>query len=162
MPFTPDTVFDIAQQIERNGRRYYRRAAELCGDRAAGVVFLELAAMEANHERAFATMRADAEREHPNWLAEPFLDDRPELAEPLAAGRVFDFDADPAAGLGEATPVRDVIERAIGLEQDSIIFYLLIRQAVPPDWGHDRIDAVIAEELGHITVLGNRLAEQMA
>jgi rubrerythrin len=162
MPFTSSTVFDIAQQIERNGRRYYRRAAELCGDPAARAAFLELAAMEANHERTFAAMRAEAEREHPNWLAEPFLADQPELSKPLAAGRVFDFDADPAAGLGEATPVRDVIERAIGLEKDSIIFYLLIRQAVPADWGHDRIDAVIREELGHITVLGNRIAEQMA
>jgi rubrerythrin len=162
MAFTANRVFDVAQQIEHNGQRYYRRAAELASDPSVRALLLELVAMEASHERVFAAMRAEAERAHPTWLEDPFLSDRPEIARPLADGRVFDFDADPVAGLGEASPMRDVIERAIELEKDSIIFYLLIRQALPPGLGRDRIDRVMHEELGHITALGSRLAEQIA
>jgi len=50
---------------------------------------------------------------------------------------------------------------AIGLEKDSIAFYVGIKEAIPAGWGgwgQDKIAAIIREEMGHIRLLGQKLA----
>ena len=58
---------------------------------------------------------------------------------------------------GEETPAL-VFHTAIGLEKDSVIFYLGIRDLVPAKLGKDRVNEVIAEEMRHITLLSRQLA----
>ncbi|MHC4072124.1 MAG: ferritin-like domain-containing protein [Planctomycetota bacterium] len=50
-------VFEIAEQIERNGAKFYRRAAEISDDPDAHKMFLRLAEWEVEHERIFAHMK---------------------------------------------------------------------------------------------------------
>ncbi len=50
-------VFEIAEQIERNGAKFYRRAAEISDDRESRKMFLRLAECEVEHERIFAHMK---------------------------------------------------------------------------------------------------------
>ncbi len=57
MPFNADEVFEMAEQIERNGGKFYRAAAEKFP--AVRELLLKLAEMEDNHERTFANMRAE-------------------------------------------------------------------------------------------------------
>ncbi|MBL7153969.1 MAG: rubrerythrin, partial [Phycisphaerae bacterium] len=66
MPFNADEVFEMAEQIEVNGARFYRAAAKKFP--ALDQMLLELAAMEDEHQRTFAAMRAElsaAEQEPP-------------------------------------------------------------------------------------------------
>ena len=57
MPFNADEVFEMAEEIERNGAKFYRAAAEKFGDLKG--VFLGLATMEDEHIKTFANMRSE-------------------------------------------------------------------------------------------------------
>ena len=157
--YNADEVFEMAEQIERNGARFYRRAADLaCAGEARGM-FLELAAMEDDHEKTFAAMRADlSEGERKPMVFDP--DD--ELAlylRAIADRRVFDVKADPSKRLKGQESVADILHMAIGLEKDSIVFYLGMREVVPEGLGRKRLDGIIQQEYGHIATLSAKLPE---
>lgn len=50
-------VFEIAERIERNGAKFYSKAAELFDDAHLRVLFLQLSDWEIKHEEIFANMR---------------------------------------------------------------------------------------------------------
>lgn len=157
--FNADEVFSVARQIERNGATFYRRA----GDHAAGAairdLMLELAAMEDLHERVFATMQ---EQLTPDEREETLLDPHGEAFAffgGMGNRYVFDVQQDPAGLLKTASGPADILNRAIGLEKDSIVFYEGIRVMVSAKRGADKLDDIIRQELGHIALLSNRLPE---
>ena len=45
------------------------------------------------------------------------------------------------------------------MEKDSIVFYLGLRQLVPPAMGKQKLDAVVKEEMTHIAWLSNKREE---
>ena len=53
----------------------------------------------------------------------------------------------------EQDRIRRILRVAIGLEKDSIIFYLGMKELVPENLGKNRIDKIIKEEMGHIRLL---------
>ena len=59
LDFSADEIFEMAQQIERNGARFYRRAASMAKAAGSAPFFLKLAAMEEVHEKVFARMREE-------------------------------------------------------------------------------------------------------
>ena len=152
MILNADEILKIAEQIERNGIVFYEKAAErFSGDE--GRTLLSLAKMERNHERAFASMRrglADAdeglEAFDPEGEAEKYL-------AALADGKIFDLNADPVALLDQQDSIRGILELAIGLEKDSVIFYVAIKDSVPESLGKDEIEKIIKEEMDHIVLL---------
>jgi len=161
-PFNADEVFEIAEQIERNGAKYYRRAAELAlGDHARDLL-LTLADMEQRHEKTFAAMRADIRENHPDWCAD--FNDPDDTAtlylRAIADGRVFDIKSDPSELLSGSESMAGILKTAIGLEKDSIVFYLGIKDAVPEQLGREQLDHIIREEMTHITLLTRELAAQ--
>jgi len=60
-------VFEIAEQVERNGAKLYRAEAELTSDPQARRIFLRLAEWEIRHEKVFARMK----RENAGLTREP-------------------------------------------------------------------------------------------
>ena len=48
----------------------------------------------------------------------------------------------------------------MGLEKDSILFYLGIKDLIPPQSGQDKIDEVIREEQRHVAQL-SRVLEKL-
>ena len=57
--FNADEVFEMAQQMERNGAKFYRDAAETAADSSNEELLLTLSKMEEAHEKMFESMRAD-------------------------------------------------------------------------------------------------------
>jgi len=55
--------------------------------------------------------------------------------------------------LPEQEKIRKILQTAICLEKDSIVFYLGMKDLVPAKAGKDRIDKIIKEEMGHIRLL---------
>jgi rubrerythrin len=158
LPFSADEVFVMAEQIERNGAGFYRRAGENVGDSSSRTLLEQLAAMEDEHERTFAAMRADfaarggAAGLQPHGEAELYL-------QAMAKGRVFDVSADPARALTGKETLQEVFRTAIGLEKDSIVFYVGVREMVPAKLGKEKVDAIIQEEMRHIALLDKQLAD---
>jgi len=151
--FNADEIFEMAEQIERNGAKFYRIAANSAGDDSRDLL-LRLAEMEDDHEKTFITMRSeltDAEKRYTT----ADLDNQAALyLQAMANGKVFD--SDPSAGLSGTESMEDILATAIGLEKDSIVFYQSMKEVVPSSAGKERLDAIITEEIGHIVDLGNQ------
>jgi rubrerythrin len=157
-PFNADEILEMAEQIERNGARFYRRAAEGAVDPRNRQLLLDLAAAEDEHEKVFASMRADQAGKRREMTA---FDPDGQAALYLRAmvdGHVFDVRADPVELLTGKETVADILGMAMGMEKDSIVFYLGMKEMVPETLGKNRIDDIIKEEMGHLALLSNELA----
>jgi len=156
--FNADEIFEMAEQIERNGAKFYRKVAEGTEDEGTKQFLLELAAMEDDHERTFAAMRAELSAEERTSTVFDPEGEAGMYLQAMADGYVFDVRADPAELLTGEETIAEVLGTAIGLEKDSIVFYLGIKEMVPEKLGKDRMNAIIKEEMSHITTLSNKLA----
>ncbi len=155
--FNAGEVFEIAQQIERNGGRFYRRAAEPMGEDETADLLLKLADMERVHEHVFAKMSKELE---PQEKEQPLYDpygEADQYLRALAGGYLFDLTADPNDWLGEGRSLVDVLHKAIAIEKESILFYLGMKEAVPEKLGKDRIQGIIQQEMNHVSLLAARL-----
>jgi rubrerythrin len=155
MPFNADEVFEMAEQIERNGGRFYRVAAKKFP--ALRKLLLDLAVMEDRHEKTFAAMRAELSGEE---MQPPVFDPDGEAQmylRVMADGQVFNLKADPSEKLGGIQTPQDLLEMAMGVERDSIAFYVGLKASVSAKAGKDKVEAVIKEEMSHITILNEKL-----
>ncbi len=160
--FSAVEIYGIAEQIERNGVQYYRTAAD-SADGELRTALLDLAEMEAEHEKTFARMRQQLES--PELQLEDSPSDEPIALylQAMAEGRIFDLREDAAAGLlagqmdGQA-----VLRKAIDLEKDSIVFFLGLEQLVPSEQGRRQVHEIIREEIGHIGMLSQQLVDKYA
>jgi rubrerythrin len=151
--FNADDALAVAIQIEANGARFYRRAAELQSDETNRKKLEELAGMEDRHERIFQAMRAN--------LPEAFK--TPAVFDPMDdAAQYLAVMADTHGG--EGTPeltdaitgresMAEIIDTAIVMEKESVLFYLGLRDLVPPQHGQKDLDDIIREERQHIVHL---------
>jgi rubrerythrin len=153
--FNADEIFEMALAIERNGARFYQRAAELQQDSHARSTLLELAAMEEDHEETFADMRAALTEQERKELTFDPEGELPLYLRAMADKNVFDTRVSPADHLTGKESVEEVLRMAIGLEKDSIVFYVGMRAMVPERLGAARLDDIVREEMGHIATLGD-------
>lgn len=155
IPFNADEVFEMAEQIERNGSKFYRAAASKFS--ALRKLLTSLADMEDQHEKTFAAMRTQLSAEEtetpvfdPDGEAQMYL-------RVMADGHVFDLRTDPGDRLEGIKTPRNLLKMAMCAERDSIAFYVGLRESVPAKAGKDKVEAIIREEMGHITTLNEKL-----
>ncbi len=155
--FNSDEIYEIAERIEKNGANFYRKAAENFDNESAKTTLQGLASMEEEHRIIFAAMRAEiSEQEKEQTLYDPD-DDVKKYLRAIADGHVFDMQTDPSSKLTGSETFEEVVQIAIGLEKDSIIFYLGMKDMVPEALGKDKLDHIIAEEKRHIVTLTEML-----
>ena len=160
--FNADEVFEIAEQIERNGAKFYRRAARAFTGSDAHQLLTDLASWEEGHERLFADMREQlSQREQ-----EPvFFDPNNEAVmylRAMADDHVFSPKKDPSELLAGGEGLVEILRKALQFEKDSIVFYLGMRDLVSVELGKDKVARIIEEEKSHVVMLAkwiNRLAE---
>jgi rubrerythrin len=155
--FNADEVFEMAERVEQNGADFYIKAADIHAG-AGDVEFLRrLARMEEDHRKTFAEVRAalpDADRQLP--------DDYPYLKATLFLNTMADAHGGEGL-LSQAIPLtrEDTLEqlvlRALHFEEDTILFYLGLKDLVPANRGRDRIDRIIEEEKLHVAILAGEL-----
>ena len=153
--FNAFEVFEMAEQIERNGGKFYRKAAELAADEGLKNALFQLASMEDEHIRVFSSMKQDIAGQP--W-AEGFEQENEAVLflRDIAGGKVFGPQHDPSELL-ENMSMEDILTKAVGLEKESIVFYTGIKELVPADLGRERLDGIIKEEMRHIRILTQRL-----
>ena len=156
--FNADEILEIAVTIEVNGAQFYRKAAEGAADKAAVDLFERLAVMEDKHVQVFTEMKDYlTSKERKRLTFDP--DEQTALyLKAMADGKVFDVRTKPADLLTGEETVKDVLRIAIGLEKDSIAFYVGIKEAVSENLGKDRVDGIIVEEMSHVVLLTEMLA----
>lgn len=149
--FNADDVFEIAEQMEKNGAAFYRDAAGRVTDPGHKSLLAGLAGMEVEHERTFASMREELkgkEREptvfDPEGESERYL-------RALADTRVF-FEKKM-----DVSTMEGILLAAIQAEKDSILFYLGMKDLVPKDLGAGKMDRIVREEMAHLRSLSAEL-----
>jgi rubrerythrin len=149
--FTANDVFEMAEQLERNGAKFYRTAAENVSDPKSKKLLIELAEMEDEHEKTFTSLRADlTEAEKMPTVFDP-EDESVLYLCALADTRVF-FKKEI-----DVSSMKEILKAAIVAEKDSIVFYLGLKDFVPDQLGKNRLDKIIKEEMGHIRILSKEL-----
>jgi rubrerythrin len=152
--FNADEIFEMAEQIERNGAKFYRDAAESAAAYSNKDLLLGLSKMEEAHEKTFQSMRtALTSAEKASTVFDP-TGEASLYLRALADTRVF-FEKKI-----DTTSMLEILKSAIEAEKDSIVFYLGMKEAVPATLGQDRIDNIIKEEMGHIRLLSKELVAQ--
>jgi rubrerythrin len=151
--FNADDIFEIAEQLERNGAAFYRQAAAAVADASAKEFLLQLAGMEDDHQKTFAGMRAQLNADEKEATVFDPEADAVAYLRALADTRVF-FEKEI-----DITSMAAILKDAITAEKDSIVFYLGMRDMVPQGKGRNRLDDVIKEEMGHIRLLSKKLVE---
>lgn len=150
--FNADDIFEMAEQMERNGAKFYRTAAENVKEQQAKDFLTKLAAMEDDHEKTFSQMHAELTgAEKTSTVFDP-EDEAAAYLKALTDTRVF-FEKQIDTSSMEA-----ILKDAITAEKDSIVFYLGMRDMVPENMGRSRLDDIIKEEMGHIRLLSKELS----
>lgn len=143
--FNANEIFQIAEQIERNGAHFYRTAAEKFSNEKE--LLLEIAAQEDEHEKIFANMRKElSTSEKKSNVSDP-TGEASAFLKALADEKVFSKDLEN---------LEDIINFAIGKEKDSIVFYLGMKDFISETSGKNKLDDIIKEEMRHITWLANK------
>ncbi|MFX1294523.1 MAG: ferritin family protein [Promethearchaeota archaeon] len=149
--FNADEVFEMAEQIERNGAEFYRTAAKNITDTDRKKQLIHLAEMEDDHEKIFKKLRTELTKKE---KASTTFDPEGEAAiylRAMADTRVF-FEKEI-----NITSFQEILKAAITAEKDSIVFYLGMKDYVPVKLGKQRIDEIIKEEMSHIRLLSTEL-----
>jgi len=150
--FNADEIFEMAEQLERNGAKFYRNAAKSNVGPGNQEMLLKLAAMEDDHEKTFKSLRARLTSQEKQSTV---FDPQGEAALYLRAlvdTRVF-FEKEI-----NVSSMKEILKSAIEAEKDSIVFYLGMKEAVPDQLGKKRLDEIIKEEMGHIRLLSKELS----
>lgn len=158
--FNADEVLEVAIRIEEKGAAFYRKAAGLQSDVEDREFLEKLAAMEEGHKTTFAEMRNTlTDKEKGGKVFDP----QDELSLYLSAmADTHGGEGSPSAAdsLTGAETMEEVLTVAIGLEKESVLFYLGLKDMVPPKYGLDKIDDIIREERSHIAQLTGLLGKR--
>ncbi len=155
--FNIDEILQMATQIERNGGKFYRLAADLTDDEPVRQTLTMLAQMEDDHEVTFESMRESGDF---SGFDEFDLDGQAgAYLQAVADGYVFDVNEDPADVLAGNPDALRILRIAIGREKDAVTLFAGLKEAMPSTWGQDKVDAIIREELSHIAILSNEIRQ---
>jgi len=154
-------VLEVAEKIERNGAKFYRRAATVCNDPELSTFFVELAQWEARHVEVFRQMKEQLAEQ--DWQKGHIVPNRINSADAqLMAGlAVFGIRPDPADELTGRESKKDILRLALEKEKDSIVYYTGLKDFVPREADKKIISDVIAEEMKHVRILTQSLQQQV-
>ncbi len=144
--FAAKEVIEIGIEIEKNGRDFYNTLLKQSKDIKAQDLFKFLATEEERHIKAFQKI---LEKVSKNQVDLPGADDYYAYMNALATEHVF-----TKANTGEITAQaiksdKEALEKAIGFEKDSIIFYEGMKKVVVAD-ERNTVDILIAQEQDHL------------
>lgn len=158
--FTANEIFEAAIRIEEGGANFYRRAAELQTNEPNRDFLQKLAVMEDAHKAAFIEMQKDiTEAEKSTTVFDPNDESSLYLAA-MADSHGGEGSPSAASALTGQETMEEILTIAIGLEKESILFYLGLRDLVPPKYGQNKVDTIIKEERKHVIQLDTLLKKQ--
>jgi rubrerythrin len=159
MSFNADEILEIAQMIEQNGLNFYRAAANAVTDPKAKEMLWNLAEWEVRHEQLFREMRASLTNDQMQPTVFDPDNDMSIYLNAMANEVVFTSKMDPIEMIGANPSFRKVLDIALEREKDAVVFYAGIKEIVPASLGRDKIEAIMQEEVSHVAMITQRLAE---
>lgn len=146
-----DEIFEMAEQIERNGAAFYRKAAGAAKDPEMRTLFSHLAIMEETHLRIFGEMRARYAQDRGAIRQFDPDNEAAQYLQTLASRHGWEGKASPLRELNGTEPLEQILWKALAAEKDSVVFYTGLKDLVGPA---DRLplEEIIREELVHVAL----------
>jgi rubrerythrin len=157
--FTAFEIFEIAEQIERNGAKFYRLAAKKAKDRSMNQFFLHLAEMEDNHEIIFGDMRKSLQDESADTRVFDPNNEMIYYLKAIAKSAGWEGKSAPRIELTGSEEPEQIIKAAIDAEKSSINYYLGLKEFVASQSGKKKVDEIIKEEMNHVVILQKHLEQ---
>lgn len=157
-----DEVFEMAVRTEENGAAFYRRAAELHPDSGEADFLLALAETEDDHARTFTDMRAELTDNEKCGAAYDPEGEAAQYIDAMADDSGAEGSPQIADSLTGQESVQDILETAIDLEKNSVLFYLGLLDLVGEGTAIEKIGHIIREEKNHVAVLARELKKMKA
>ena len=156
--FNADEIFEMAEEIERKGAEFYRKAAKHASDKKIGQMLLDMAVMEDGHLRTFQEMRQEL---GPKEKAQAIFDPENQSVlylQAMADARGYEGKVSPTESLTGEESIEEIFKAAIDAEKNSVVFYVGLKDLVTSGAGKDKVEAIIKEEMGHLASLNKQLA----
>ena len=157
--FNADEIYNIAEQIERNGQKFYSDSAGRVSESVAKQVLQDLADMEVGHLKTFKALHAgltEQAREEITWNPDGQAGAYLKAA---ADSHVFKTNADPSSLLKNNTDAREILELALQFEKDSVIYFLGVAEVVPEHLGKSDVLGLAKQEQNHIALIQSVLSK---
>lgn len=156
--FNAHEIFEIAEQIERNGGKFYRQAASMTENEDVKRFLLKLAEMEDQHENYFSSLKEKITKDDSDSF--PDIDGQTiAYLQAVASGNVFVSSNAQAGRIKGNESIEEIFEIAIGFEKDTVVYFSSVKGIVPEHLGKGKIDELIKEEIRHISILLEKLNE---
>ncbi len=156
---TPLEVLQIAEEMERQAAKFYRKAAGMYHDPSLSKLFSDLAQWEKRHMQVFADMK---ERFlGPAWESGRLDLDRAGTGRLDTPSAVFHGNSEPAKELTGVKTRADVLRLALKKERYTIGYYTSLTEFA---LGLDNIKvirSIIREEQQHVRILAQSLRQSV-
>ena len=145
--FSIHEIIDIAVQLEKNGENIYRDAQKLTDNFSLSDLLEWIAAEELNHVEWLTELKSDIELKEDHYLIT-------EMSQAL----VSDFIGEQAFSLNDVDfsqigNTKDMIKIFIEFEEDTIIFFEMLKSFLTDEKTTEKLDQIIIEEKSHIEKL---------
>ena len=157
MSYCAEEVLQRAVEIEKRARDFYKRAHDEADDGQSKACFAALSREEADHASTFAQMREALSREERE--VQPY-DPGNEMLHYLSGmeeAHAWEGQLGASSEQGAAHTLAERLQAAIRAEKETVLFYVFLKDFVPPDKGREAVEQVIREESRHAAVLKKRL-----
>ncbi|MFC1532021.1 ferritin family protein [Thermodesulfobacteriota bacterium] len=142
--FTLGEIIDLAIRIEKNGENTYRKAQDEVSSSELASMLQGLADDEAEHEKWFANLREDIDAE----IEDPKLEEMGKsILQSVLGDQAFSMnDAD----FSRIDNINSLLELSLEFEEDTIIFYGMLKEFIEDGNVLSGIDKIIEEENRHV------------
>jgi rubrerythrin len=156
--FNADEIMEMAVRIEKNGKSFYLHAVEIESDEKMVSFFKKLAAMEEQHIRIFEQFREDlSDTDKESQIYDP--DEQVSMyLKVMADAHGGEGNPDITKTLTGKESIKEIVNIALALEKQSILFYVGLVDFISHKQGKDKVNAVIEEEKKHVAQLGDILS----
>ena len=151
-----DDLIDLAVQTETRGEAFYQQAATQAGAGPARDLFTYLAEQEAKHRETFRGLIGavvTTEVDPTTW------DETIAYIEATVDRAFFAGGDQPIKTIDPDTTVVEMLTQAIAFEQQTLLYFLTIRDLVKPA-NRPLVDQIAAEERSHVRQLSAMRATQ--
>lgn len=148
-------VLGVAEKMEQNAARFYRRAAGMYKDPKISKLFSDLAQWEKRHVEVFAEMKKRLSQQA--WGIGHYGAERSSSSGSQTPVPVFPDGADPAKELTGRETKADLLRKAIAKEKESIACYTSLMESVPDKEDVQAVKEILDEEERHVRILTQSL-----
>ena len=145
--FSVEEIIALAIQIEKNAEALFREAGKKPSNRSLAPLLDWLADEEERHAKRFALLKPKVKKTTDDIQLEAL---GKSLVRGILGDQTFSLQGVDFSSMDKTD---DVLKAAIEFEQDTVLFYEMIRSFVKETDALDCLDTIIEEERKHISVL---------